>query len=302
MIGLCINPIIVSCGAEVMENILPNLLNGITFGFILFLIASGLSVIYGFMGILNLAHGVFYILGAYFGLAFYDYGVPFVLASLGAGIVVGIIAMVVERVFLSRLHKQIDEQVLLTIGFVYIFTTLARLIWGSEAQLVAAPAIVSGFVNIGDIRYPLYRLVIIGAGLAIAAGLWLLTERTRAGSIVRAGMDNKEMTTALGMNYALVSSIIFFMGALVGGAAGFIGLPIIAVHPAIVWDILLLSLIVIVVGGVGRIEGVLLGSMVIGLIDSLGKAYFPDWSYFTIYLAMIVILLVKPRGLLPRSQ
>lgn len=285
-----------------MDNILPNLLNGITFGFILFLIASGLSVIYGFMGILNLAHGVFYILGAYFGLALNNYGVPFVLASLGAGIIVGIIALIVERVFLSRLHKQIDEQVLLTIGFVYIFTNLARLIWGSEAKLVAAPAIVSGFVNIGDIRYPLYRLVIIGAGLAIAVGLWLLTEKTRAGSIIRAGMDNKEMTMSLGMNYGMVASIIFFMGALVGGAAGFIGLPIIAVHPAIVFDILLLSLIVIVVGGVGRIEGVLLGSMVIGLIDSLGKAYFPDWSYFTIYLAMIIILLVKPRGLLPRSQ
>jgi len=284
-----------------MESVLPNILNGISFGIILFLIASGLAVIYGFMGILNLAHGAFYILGAYFGLAVYGHGVPFILSALAGGIAVGLIGLIVERIFLSRLQKQINEQVLLTIGFVYIFINLAKWIWGPESKLVDAPAIVSGSINIGSGSFPVYRLVIIVAGLAVAAGLWLFTEKTRSGSIVRAGMDDKEMTAVLGVNYGLVSSIVFLTGAFVGGFAGFIGLPIIAVNPAIVFDILLLSLIVIVVGGVGRIEGTLLGAMVIGLIDSLGRAYFPDFAYFTMYLVMAIILLVKPGGLLARK-
>jgi len=285
-----------------METILLNVLNGITFGIMLFLIASGLAVIYGFMGVLNLAHGVFYILGAYFGLAALAYGVPFVWAALVGGIAVGLVGLVVELVFLKRLHKQLNEQVLLTLGFVYIFANLARWIWGPYAKVIDAPAIVSGSINIGSASFPVYRLVIIAAGLALAAGLWLFTEKTRTGSVIRAGMDDKEMTTGLGVNYGLVSSAVFFTGTFVGGVAGFIGLPIIPVYPGMVFDILLLALIVIVVGGVGRIEGTLLGAVVIGLIDSLGKAYFPDFAYFTMYLAMIIILLVKPSGLLGRGK
>lgn len=284
-----------------MESLLVNILNGIAFGMILFLIASGLSVIYGFMGVLNLAHGVFYILGAYFGLIFRSYDISFVLSAIVGGIAVGLVGLILERVFLSRLHNQINEQVLLTLGFVYIFSNIVRWIWGPYAKLVAPPAFASGSVNIAGSSFPLYRLVIIVMGLAIAAGLWLLNNKTRAGSILRAGMDDREMTLGLGVNYGLVATLVFVLGAFVGGFAGFIGLPIIAVHPGIVFDILLLSLIVIIVGGVGRIEGVLLGSTIIGLIDSLGRVYFPEFAYFTMYIAMIVILLVKPKGLLGRA-
>lgn len=283
-----------------MESLLVNVLNGIAFGMILFLIASGLSVIYGFMGVLNLAHGVFYILGAYFGLIARNYNLSFVLSALAGGLAVGLIGLILERVFLSRLHKQINEQVLLTLGFVYIFSNIARWVWGPYAKLIDPPALVSGSIHIGSSSFPLYRLVIIIMGLAVAAGLWLLNNKTRAGSILRAGMDDKEMTVSLGVNYGVVATIVFVLGAFVGGVAGFIGLPIIAVHPGIVFDILLLSLIVIIVGGVGRIEGVLLGATIIGLIDSLGRAYFPEFAYFTMYIAMIIILLVKPTGLLGR--
>jgi len=283
-----------------VELALINILNGITFGIILFLVASGLSVIMGFMGVLNLAHGALYILGAYFGLAALDYGVPFVLAALIGGIGVGLVGLILERIFLKPLHKQLNEQVLLTLGFVYIFANLARWIWGPYTKVVDAPAIVSGYISIGDAHYPVYRLVLIATGLAVAAGLWFFTEKTRIGSIIRAGMDDKEMTTGMGVNYGLVASAVFFTGAFVAGAAGFIGLPIIAVQSGVVFQILLLSLIVLVVGGVGRVEGTLLGAMAIGIIDSLGKAYFPDFAYFTIYIVMILILLVKPSGLLPR--
>lgn len=285
-----------------MESLLVNVVNGIAFGMILFLIASGLSIIYGFMGVLNLAHGVFYILGAYFGLVVRSYNISFVFSALAGGLGVGLIGLILERVFLSRLHKQINEQVLLTLGFVYIFSNIARWIWGPYAKLIDPPAFASGSIHIGGSSLPFYRLVIIVAGLAIAAGLWLLNNRTRGGAILRAGMDDREMTISLGVNYGLVATIVFVLGAFVGGFAGFIGLPIVAVHPGIVFDILLLSLIVIIVGGVGRIEGVLLGSMIIGLIDSLGRAYFPEFAYFTMYIAMVIILLVKPSGLLGRMQ
>ncbi|OGP65069.1 MAG: ABC transporter permease [Deltaproteobacteria bacterium RBG_13_53_10] len=284
-----------------MESLSINVLNGIAFGMILFLIASGLSVIYGFMGVLNLAHGVFYILGAYFGLIVRRHEGSFVLAALAGGLAVGLLGLVLERVFLSLLHKRINEQVLLTLGFVYIFSNIVRWVWGPYAKLIDPPAFASGTIPIGSASYPLYRLVIILMGLAVAAGLWLLNNKTRAGSILRAGMDDREMTVGLGVNYGLVATVVFVLGAFVGGFAGFIGLPIVAVHPGIVFDILLLSLIVIIVGGVGRIEGVLLGSMIIGLIDSLGRAYFPEFAYFTMYIAMIIILLVKPTGLLGRA-
>lgn len=285
-----------------MESVAINILNGITFGMILFLIASGLSIIYGFMGVLNLAHGALYVLGAYVGFAAVNYSFPFGIAIFISGIVIGLVGLLLERIFLKHLHKQINEQVLLTLGFVYVISNLVKWIWGSNAILVESPAILSGSINIGNANFPVYRLIVIAIGLALAAILWLLTEKTRIGSIIRAGIDNKEMTAALGVNYELVSSVVFVMGAFVGGAAGFVGLPIIAVYPGIIFDVLLWALIVIVVGGVSRIEGVLLGSLVIGLIDSLGRAYFPDFAYFTMYLAMIIILLVKPKGLLTRGR
>lgn len=269
---------------------------------LLFLIASGLSFTFGVMGVLNLSHGMFYILGAFLGLTLASYGVNFWLAALGGGIAVAVIGLVLERVFLRRLYKQINEQVLLTIGFVYIFVNLMFWLWGPFARLGTSPAIVSGSVNIGNASFPIYRFVIIAIGLVVAIGLWLFTEKTRAGAIVRAGMDDKETTGGLGMNYGLVSSAIFLLGSFIGGFAGFIGAPVIATSPGMGWDFLLLSLIVIVVGGVGYVQGTLLGAILIGLIDSFGRAYFPDFAYFTIYLAMIIVLLVKPSGLLGRVR
>lgn len=283
-----------------MDAVTIHILNGIAFGMILFLIASGLSVIFGFMGVLNLAHGALYVIGAYTGFVVHSHNWPFVLAAVAGGVFVGFIGLVMDRLFLSRLRNQLNDQVLLTLGFVYVFQNLIRWVFGPYPKLVSPPEIVSGAVSIGEMQIPSYRLVIIILGLVACAGLWLFNNKTRAGAIVRAGMDDKDMTTSLGVNYALISTAVFVLGAFIGGFAGFIGLPIFAVHAGSVFDILLLSLIVIVVGGVGRIEGVLLGAVIIGLIDSLGKVYFPNFAYFTMYIAMILILLVKPSGLLGR--
>ena len=162
-------------------------------------------------------------------------------------------------------------------------------------------SIIGGLI-IGDFSYPLYRFAIIFIGLAIFVGLWFFQEKTRTGSIIRAGMDDKQMTIGLGINYSFFSSFIFFLGAVLGGLAGFLATPMMGIDPRVSFDILLLAIIVIVVGGVGYVQGALAGALLIGIIDSFGKAYFPDFALFTVYLAMIVILLTRPTGLLGRAQ
>jgi branched-chain amino acid transport system permease protein len=279
-----------------------NLLNGISYGMILFIIASGLSIIFGVMGILNLAHGALYVIGAYIGLTLAKQGTDFFLVALAAGVAVGLLGLVLERAFLGRLYKQLNEQVLLTLGLIYIFWNVILWVWGPYTKVGVAPSILQGTLNMGDFSYPVYRLAIILIGAAIFVGLWFFQEKTRTGAIIRAGMDDKQMTVGLGINYGLFSSFIFFLGAFLGGLAGFLGTPIIGIAPWLSFDILLFALIVIVVGGVGYVQGALAGALLIGIIDSVGKAYFPDFALFIVYLAMIIILLTRPTGLLGRAQ
>jgi branched-chain amino acid transport system permease protein len=279
-----------------------NLLNGISYGMILFIIASGLSLVFGVMGILNLSHGALYALGAYIGLTLGKQGSNFFLAALAAGTAVGLLGLVLERLFLGRLYKQEKEQVLLTLGLVYIFWNMILWIWGPGPKIGMAPHILEGTIKVGGFRYPLYRFAIILIGAVIFFGLWFIQEKTRTGAIMRAGMDDKQMIIGLGIDYGLFSSFVFFLGAFLGGLAGFLGTPIIGIAPHLCIDILLFAIIVIVIGGVGNVQGALLGAILIGIIDNFGKAYFPNFALFTVYLAMIIILLLKPHGLLGRTQ
>ncbi|MFC1980006.1 ABC transporter permease [Chloroflexota bacterium] len=285
-----------------MDLWLLHFINGISYGMILFLIASGLSLIFGVMGIFNLAHGSLYMLGAYIGLTFVLSGLNFWLAALVGGLSVGIIGIVLVRVFLSRLYKQFNEQVLLTLGFVYIIANVTTWIWGPWPKSIEAPGLLAGSVSIGDFSFPIYRLAIIIVGLVIAIGLWWLQDKTRVGAIVRAGMDDRQMTIGLGLNYGLISTAIFGLGACMAGIAGFIGGPLLGTSPRMGLPILLLATIVIVVGGVGKVQGALLGAILIGLVDTFGKAFFPDFSLFSIYLIFILVLLIRPSGLLGRER
>lgn len=285
-----------------MDILLTNILNGISYAFILFLLASGLTLIFGVMGILNLAHGSLYMLGAFLGLTVASRSDNFWLAALLAAVGVGIVGLVLERVFLGRLYKQLNEQALLTVGLVYIFANSVLWIWGPWAKMGTAPDILSGSISVGNFFFPVYRFGIIVFGLAVFAGLWWLQDKTRIGARIRAGMENKEMTTGLGINYGLISTAIFIVGALMGGFAGYLGTPIVGAYPEMSWPILLLAMIVVVVGGLGNIQGALLGSLIIGLIDTFGKAYFPDLAMFTVYLIFIITLLVRPTGILGRKE
>ncbi len=285
-----------------MQFFLSNLLNGVSYGMILFLIASGMSIVMGIMGITNLAHGALYMVGAYIGWTiFVQMGMNFWLAVLLGGIGAGVLGLVIERVFLRHFYKQVNEQVLLTWGFVYIITNLVIWIWGGRYRLQFTAPELGGTVDLGEFTFPVTRIVITVFGLVIAVVIWYLQDKTRIGAIVRAGMDDKEMIQALGVNLEAVSTVVFFVACFVAGLAGVVGAQLLSTYPGLGSDVLLLALVVIIVGGIGSIQGSLLGGLLIGLIDTFGKAMFPGLAMFTIYFAMVVVLLVKPSGLLGRK-
>jgi branched-chain amino acid transport system permease protein len=268
---------------------------------VLFLAGSGMSIVMGVMGITNLAHGALYMAGGYVGWTIaIHYGMNFWLAVFLGGLVSGLIGLIIERVFLRYLYKQPNEQVLLTFGFVYIITNLCIWIWGGRHRMQFASPSLSGLVNILGLPYPLTRIVIIGIGFVVAIVLWWLQDKTRLGAIVRAGMDDKEMTMGLGINLEKVSTVLFFIASFIAGIGGVIGAQIMGVHSMLGLDILLVALIVVIVGGMGSVQGALLGGISIGLIDTFGKSLFPQFAMFTMYLAMIIILLLKPSGILGR--
>lgn len=276
-------------------------LNGISYGMLLFMLAVGLSLIFGLMGVINLAHGSFYLLGAYLGLTIAKKTGSFLLALIAAAVVIGLLGSLMERYFIRRLYRQELDQVLLTFGFAYIFMDLAKWIWGGDPQSLAHPALLSGSVNIVGLTYPIYRLAVIVIGIVAALVIWLLQEKTKAGAIVRAGVDDREMIAGLGVNIKLVFTLVFAFGAALAAIGGVIGGPIIGVYPGLDSDVLVLALVVVVVGGLGTLQGALAGSLIIGLIDTLGKILFPTLSVFTVYAGMACILLLRPTGLVGRG-
>ena len=291
-----------------MDVLLANFLIGISFGFILFLLGTGLSLTMGLMRIVNLAHGALYMVGAYAGLSVAKFtenlvgrDLSFVLGVLAGGICAGLLGLIMETGFLHRLYKRELDQVLLTIGFIYILTNLAQWVWGPIPLSGVTPSILSGSIPVGGITLPVFRLAIIGFGLAAAAGLWLFQEKTRVGAIIRAGMDNKEMTMGLGINLPVIFTGVFALGAFVAGFCGLIGAPLLGINLGVGWEALLLAMMVVIVGGTGSVQGALAGGLVIGLVDAYGKAFFPELAYFTIYLVLIIILLFRPSGLMGRA-
>jgi len=283
-----------------VDILLLNLLNGVSFGVILFLIATGLSITMGLMRILNMAHGALFLIGAYVGIVLVRQGWTYPLAALIGGVVAGLIGLAMERGFLRYLHKQLNEQVLLTIGFVYILTNLSLWVWGGWPRMPFTAKFLSGSFEILGRAYPKARMATIIIGLVMAIVLWWLQDKTRVGAMVRAGMDNKEMTMGLGINLDRLFALVFFVASCIAGVAGVLGAQLLGVYNALGLEILLLALIVIIVGGVGSVQGALLGGILIGVIDAFGRALFPKLAMFTMYFTMIIILLVRPSGLLGR--
>ncbi len=276
-------------------------LNGISFGMLLFLLASGLSLIYGLMKILNLAHGSFYLLGGYAGLVVVQKTGSFVLAVFVATLAIVVIGVLMERFLLRRLHLQEMPQTLLTFGFLFIFSDLAMLIWGSNPETVPKPEMFSQSVQIAGFIYPSYRLFIIGFGLVVALLLWWIQDGTRIGAMIRAGVDNEEIARSLGINVSLLFTLVFALGAFLAALGGVMGGPIMGVFPGADFEVLLLGFVVVIIGGLGSLKGALIGGLIVGLLDNFGKVFFPEFALFTIFAPMALILAVRPTGLFGRE-
>lgn len=295
---------------------LLQLLNGMQFGILLFLIAAGLTLVFGIMDFVNLAHGVIYMVGAYLAVTFSQitgsYGLGLLL-TLPATLLIGLVLeLLVFRKLYDRPHL---DQVLATFGLVMIVTEAVEIIWGAAPLSVQMPELLSGSVPlIGPLRYPVFRLVVIGAGLATAIGLWLVITRTRIGMRLRAGATNRAMVSALGVDIRKLFTIIFAFGAMLAGFAGAMVAPILTVDPGMGESVLILAFVVIVIGGIGSVKGAFAGALLVGLVDTLGRSFGPiilraimDPSAagqagrvlapMLVYILMAVILAVRPAGL-----
>jgi branched-chain amino acid transport system permease protein len=276
-------------------------LNGISFGMLLFLLAAGLSLIYGLMKILNLTHGSYYLLAGYIGLAVIKWTGSFLLAVVAATLIVTLIGAAMERLFLRRFHLDELAQTLLTFGFLFIFADLALWLWGGNPQTLPRPAWLVGSIELGDRLYPIYRLFLIVAGLAVGAALWWFQEGTRVGAMLRAGVDDEEIARGLGINVSLLFTAIFALGAFLAALGGVLGGPLLGVYPGADFEVLLLAFVVVIVGGLGSLKGALVGGLLVGLLDNFGKAFFPEFAMFTIFVPMAVILAIRPTGLFGRE-
>lgn len=276
-------------------------LSGLTLSMFLFLIASGLSLIFGILRVLNFAHGSFYMLGAYAGLTLIGVTNNFWLALAIAPLAVGVIGVLIERGCLRPLYRRGPlDQVLLTFGLIYLFEDLVKWIWGGKIRSIPPPDLFAGSVTLWGATVPSYRLFVIVFGLVMAVVLWLLIERTRLGAIIRAGVFDAEMAAGLGINIQRVFTGVFAFGAALAGLSGVIAGPIQSAQPPMGATILIPALIVVVVGGLGSLKGSLVGSLIIGQAETFGKVWLPGASMLMIYVVMAAIVLLRPHGLFGR--
>ncbi len=279
-------------------------LNSLQYGLLLFLVASGLTLIFGIMGVINLAHGSFYMIGAYMAYAL----APVVASTFGGGffatLFVGLVlavllGYVLEWAFFSFLYEREHlQQVLMTYGLILVFEELRSMLVGDDVYGVKAPDWLAGTIALGDVMtYPVYRLFISGVCLALALGMWLVFTRTRLGMMIRAGSTNREMVQSLGVDIKFLYRVVFAAGVAIAVLAGMVAAPVSSVYPGMGNQVLIICFVVVVIGGIGSIRGALLAALLIGVVDTFGKVVFPQAAGVLVYVLMALILLWKPDGL-----
>jgi branched-chain amino acid transport system permease protein len=277
-------------------------LNGIAYGALLFVLASGFTLALGLMKVVNIAHGAFYMLGVYVSIAIADMTGSFLLAMLGGGAVVMVLAAVLNEAFLKRFTMQPLRQVLFTFGVTLVVAEGIRHIWGGYPKLMANPPYLNGTVGVGAFTMPAYRGFVVLVAIALALGLWAMMTRTRLGAVVRACIDDQEIAATVGVDVNRVFTLMFGLVGLLAGLGGAIGAPFIGGYQGVQFDILTLTLVVVVIGGLGSVLGAFLGSLLIGIVDSVGIAVAPELSYFLLFGPMILVLTLRPTGLLGREE
>jgi branched-chain amino acid transport system permease protein len=298
--------------------VIEQILNGLQLGVTLFLMSAGLTLVFGIMQVINLAHGSFYMIGAYVAATVTARSGSFLLGFAVALPATALIGMLVEAIVLRRLYKKEHvDQVLATFGLILFFNELTRIIWGRQPLFMDVPSWLSGSVElIPGIPYPSYRIAVIGVGLLVALFLYLMFTRSRIGMQIRAGASNREMAGALGINIRLLYTLVFGLGTLLAGLAGVMAGPILAVEAGMGESILILTFVVIVIGGIGSVRGAFIGALLVGMVDTLGRAFLPTLfrmflssahadgvaasvASMSIYILMAIILIWRPKGLLP---
>jgi len=300
--------------------LLAQLLNGLQYGVLLFLLAAGLTLVFGIMSFVNLAHGSLYMMGAYAAAVAYGASGSFALAVLAAAGAALVLGLLLEFLVVSRLYRRDHlDHVLATFGLVLFFNELVRIIWGPQPYFVQVPEILSGTVDLLGFSYPSYRFAIIAAGLLVAVSSYLLIHKTRIGMLIRAGAQNPQMVAALGVNIRLLNAMLFGVGAMLAGLAGAIAAPILSVQSGMGEPVLITTLVVIVIGGIGSVSGAFYAALIVGLVDTLGRAFLPmllrqvaersvadaagpALASMSVYLLMALVLAWRPQGLFPAKR
>jgi branched-chain amino acid transport system permease protein len=274
------------------------LLNGIALGMLLFLLAAGLSLMFGLMGIVNLAHGSYFMVGGYVGLSVLDGTGSFTAAVLAGGGSGAFLGFLTERFLMRRVYGlRHHEPILLTFALSLILSDLSLFLWTGIPRWVEPPSFLAFSIDMGGIFYPAYRFAIIVTGIMVFGVLYWFQEKTRWGAIVRAGVEDKEMATGLGINIPMVFTLVFCLGAFIAGFGGFVGSPILGLHIGLDFEVIMLALAVVVVGGIGSLPGCITTCLLLGLADTFGKVLWQKYASLTIYVIVVIVLLVKPTGL-----
>lgn len=287
-----------------MAPIVSAILNSLDIGLLLFIIASGLTIIFGVLGILNFAHGALYMLGAYFAFSVVKYlGLPFWIALAVAPLGVAVVAVLIERLLLWRVYdRHITFGLLLTFALLLILDDAVRLVWGAGYQIVDPPALLQGTFSLLGAVYPIYSLFIIFSGIAIGLTVWLLFARTHIGKTVRAAAIDREMAEAVGIDVSRVYTLVFAFGAGLAALGGVLAAPMRALGPSMGDRIIIESFIVVVIGGLGSFPGALVGALILGFIHGFGGRWLPDFDIVLPYVGMALVLLLRPQGLLGRTS
>jgi branched-chain amino acid transport system permease protein len=284
-----------------MTYLITQTLNGLFSAALLFLIASGLTLAFGVMKIVNIAHGSFYMLGVYVAYTVILRTQSLLLGVLAAMLVVGAVGFVMQRVFLRRFGNDPLAQMMMTMGFALLFRDAALMIWGGDPFTLQYPGPLRGSFEAGEVVFPLYRLFVVFVAALVGVALWAINEKTLIGARLRAAVDDPEMAAATGINVARLSGLVFAAGAALAAFGGVMGGPILGGYAGIDFDLLPLAFVVVIIGGMGSLKGALVGSIVVGMIDNFGKALVPELSYFTLFAPMVIVLAVKPTGLYGRA-
>lgn len=280
---------------------LANIINGIAFGGLLFILASGFSLALGVLRVINIAHGAFYLLSVYLGVTIARMAGGFFSALVVDSLAITVVAALLHRLLLRRFNLAPLPQVLATYGVTLIIAQSVRLIWGGYTEVMDMPSALDGTLHLFGTIVPVYRLFLIGVAIALAATLWLMIEKTQLGALVRAAVDDEEIARSIGIDVDRLATMLFaFTGFLVGMGGAF-GAPLLGGYPGVEWEILTLTLIVVVVGGLGSIAGAFIGSLLVGILWNIGIAYFAQYAYFVLFAPMILVLSVRPSGLLGKK-